>query len=259
MNFIVVGCGRVGSRLAYHLFKQGHQVTVVDSNETSFSLLPVDFRGRTMEGDALSQILLRRAGIEDADGLVMVTNSDLTNAVIGHVAKTYYQVPSVVVGNFEPRLRFVYDAFNLQVVSPSDWGAQRIEDLLYRLQARMVYSAGNGEVELYELTIPLTWEGRKLEELIGLAAVQPPVADFNHPLEKEDQDSQEGQEAFSIEGQGSTSAPDQAYRVAAMTRAGRAMLPEPDLVLKRGDLLLISATLEGMAFVRQRLEEPQEV
>ena len=126
----------------------------------------MDFRGRTLEGDALNQIILRRAGIETADGVVVVTNFDMTNAVIGHIAQTYYKVPSVVVGNFEPRYRYIYDAFNLQVVSPSHWGAQRIEELLYSLEARMVFSAGNGEVELYEFLIPQLWEDRPLNDLI---------------------------------------------------------------------------------------------
>ena len=39
MNFIVVGCGRVGAELCYHLFKGGHQVVVVDVNKESFNRL----------------------------------------------------------------------------------------------------------------------------------------------------------------------------------------------------------------------------
>lgn len=217
MNLIVIGCGRVGSELAFHLFKQGHQVCIVDQNEKAFLGLPMDFRGRTLEGDALNQIILRRAGIETADGVVVVTNFDMTNAVVGHIAQTYYKVPSVVVGNFEPHYRYIYDAFNLQVVSPSHWGAQRIEELLYSLEARMVFSAGNGEVELYEFLIPQAWEGRRLSELIPEEGCQP----------------------------------------SALTRAGRAMLPELDMTLKHGDLLLVSATLEGMTVLRQRLENQQ--
>ncbi len=219
MNIIVIGCGRVGSELAYHLFKQGHQVCVVDEDEKAFLSLPMDFRGRTMGGDALNQIVLRRAGMETADGVVVVTNSDMTNAVVGHIAQTVYQIPSVVVGNFEPRYRYIYDAFNLQVVSPSHWGAQRIEEMLYGQEARMVFSAGNGEVELYELLIPPQWEDRRVGEVILPESGSP----------------------------------------AALTRAGRAVLPQADTQLKQGDLLLVSATLEGIRRIRRRLDHPQEV
>jgi trk system potassium uptake protein TrkA len=219
MNLIVIGCGRVGSELAYHLFKQGHQVCIVDQNEKAFLGLPIDFHGRTLGGDALNQIILRRAGMETADGVVVVTNSDMTNAVVGHVAQTVYKVPSVVVGNFEPHYRYIYDAFNLQVVSPSHWGAQRIEEMLYGQEARMVFSAGNGEVELYELLVPPVWDGHFLRELI----------------------------------------PDQDCTPAALTRAGRAALPQLDMLLHQGDLLLVSATLEGIRDIRRRLESLQEV
>ena len=51
MNFIVLGCGRVGAELCYRLFKSGHQVVVVDSNRQAFNRLHADFRGRTLEGD----------------------------------------------------------------------------------------------------------------------------------------------------------------------------------------------------------------
>ena len=69
MNFIVVGCGRVGAELAFHLFRGGHQVVVVDSRKEAFNRLHPDFRGRTLEGEGLAESVLERAGIREADGL----------------------------------------------------------------------------------------------------------------------------------------------------------------------------------------------
>ncbi len=51
MNVIVVGCGRIGSELAFHLFQQGHTVVVLDKDQSAFKNLPPDFRGRTLSGD----------------------------------------------------------------------------------------------------------------------------------------------------------------------------------------------------------------
>ena len=218
MNLIVIGCGRVGSELAYQLFKQGHQVCVVDQDEKAFFELPLDFQGRRLTGDALNQIVLRRAGIDTADGVAVVTDSDMTNAVVGHIAQTVYKVPSVVVRNFETRYRYIYNAFNLQVVSPSHWGAQRIEEMLHGQEARLVFSAGNGEVELYELMIPSAWEGHRLAELI----------------------------------------PEEGCTPSALTRAGGAVLPQLDMLLQQGDLLLVSATMEGIWAIRGKLESLQE-
>jgi trk/ktr system potassium uptake protein len=218
MEVIVVGCGRVGSELAYRVYKKGHHVTVVDSNEASFQNLPADFRGRTVEGEALNQIVLRRAGIETADGLAAVTNLDTLNVAVAHVARTVYKVPNVVVRNYDSSLRGLPEAFGLQVVSSSSWGAQRVEEMLYHHEMRSVFSAGNGEVEIYEFTVPPVWDGHTLVEIL----------------------------------------PEQNCTPAALTRSGKAIMPGKATVLKVGDIVLVSATFDGIEGLRQRLEVAQE-
>ncbi len=213
MNFIIVGCGRLGAELAYRLFQQGHHIVVMDQNDTAFTNLPATFRGRTLPGDALNRGMLERAGIESADGLAAVTSSDSTNAVIAHIARTLYKIPRVVVRDYEPRFRAIYDAFSLQVISSIEWGAQRLEELLYHEDLRTVFSAGNGEVEIYELTVPQNWQGRSLKDVCPL------------------------QQAIPV----------------ALSRAGRAILPNPETRLEDGDVLQVSATLEGAKLLRQKI------
>ena len=166
MKYVVVGCGRLGAELAKRLSQQAHEVSVIDQRPESFHNLGADFRGRTIEGEVLNQHVLRRAGIERADGLATVTTSDSINVVVAHAARTLFQVPNVVARNYDPRRRPLFEAFGLQVISSTGWGAQRIEELLYHGGIRTVFSAGNGEVEVYELTIPAAWSGRRLGELL---------------------------------------------------------------------------------------------
>ncbi|HEX9837721.1 MAG TPA: TrkA family potassium uptake protein [Anaerolineales bacterium] len=219
MKFIVVGCGRVGSALCHHLYKSGHQIVAVDSNKDAFNRLHPDFRGRTLEGEGLAESVLERAGIREADGLAAVTNSDTLNAVVAHIAREVYNVPNVVARNYDPSLRTVLEAFGLQIVGSTSWGAQRIEELLMNPLQKMVYSAGNGEVEVYELQIPEEWNGRMVGELLG-------------PLK-------------------------QCYPV-ALSRAGRAFLPEPEMKLQTGDLLNVSSTFEGIGALTERLSKKAE-
>lgn len=219
MNFIVVGCGRVGSELAYRLFKSGHQVVVVDSNKESFNRLDPDFRGRTLEGEGLAENILERAGVKEAHGLAAVTNSDSLNAVVAHTARSFYNVPVVVARNYDPNLRVVIEAFGLQTVSSTFWGAQRVEEILINPTQRMVYSAGNGEVEVYEVGIPEAWVGRTLGELL-------------EPLQ-------------------------QCYPV-ALTRAGRSSLPDADMKLEAGDVINVSSTFEGIGALTARLSKKAE-
>jgi trk/ktr system potassium uptake protein len=214
MFVIVVGCGRVGSELAFGLFQAGHQVAVIDEVGTSFENLHPDYRGRTIEGEVLSEEVLKRSGIETADGLAAVTNSDSVNAVVGHVARTVYEVPNVVVRNYNPRWLPMHHAFGLQVVSSTGWGAQRIEELLANPAGRAVFSAGNGEVEIYEVVVPAGWAGRPVSELL------------------------QGGDCVA----------------AAVTRAGRSMLPTPEMLLEAGDVVHASATREGMDRLRRLVE-----
>jgi trk system potassium uptake protein len=130
MNIIVVGCGRVGAEVAYALFRKGHKVTVIDQDTSAFRNLPEDFRGLTMRGDVLTQDVLMRAGIENAQALAAVTPSDAVNTVLGHIARVVFKVPNVVVRNYDPRKRVLHEAFGLQVISPVTLGAMRIEEIL---------------------------------------------------------------------------------------------------------------------------------
>src|SRR4029078_1377017 len=100
---IVVGCGRVGAELAFRLYQRGHQVAVIDRVGRSCPTLDPAYRGRTIEGEVLSQDVLTRAGIEEADGLTAVTNSDAVNAVGGHMARELYHVRNVHVRHHRTR------------------------------------------------------------------------------------------------------------------------------------------------------------
>ena len=130
MHVIVVGCGRVGSELADELSRRGHDVTVIDHVGSSFQHLDPAWRGRTIEAEPLAEGVLERAGVAKAGALAAVTNSDAVNAVVAHVARTMYGVPSVVARNYDPRWRPLHEALGLQTVSSTAWGAQRIEELL---------------------------------------------------------------------------------------------------------------------------------
>ena len=219
MNFIIVGCGRVGAELCHHLYSSGHQVVAVDSNKEAFNRLHPDFRGRTLEGEGLAESVLEHAGIREADGLAAVTNSDTLNAVVAHTAREFYNVPNVVARNYDPNLRSVLEAFGLQIVGSTYWGAQRVEELLMNPMQKMVYSAGNGEVEVYEVRIPEEWDGHKLGELLNPLKYCYPVA---------------------------------------LSRAGRASLPEAETKLQTGDLLNVSSTFEGMGALTARLSKKAE-
>ncbi len=166
MKIIVVGCGRLGSDLAYKMFKQGHKVTVIDHSAESFRNLPPDFIGITMEDDVLARDVLRRAGIEKADAVAAVSNSDSTNAVVGQIASRVYHVPNVVVRTYDPKWQPLHEALNLPVVNSVSWGSNRIEELLSGAPLHSVLLPCNSHQGLFELSVPQEWKGISLETLL---------------------------------------------------------------------------------------------
>jgi trk system potassium uptake protein len=130
MYIIVVGCGRVGSDLAGRLSRQGHDVTVIDYVGSSFEHLDPEYRGRTIEAEPLAEGILEQAGIGHADALAAVTSSDTTNAVVARVARSVFNVPTVVSRNYDPRWLPLHEAMGHTVVSTSLWGSQRMEELV---------------------------------------------------------------------------------------------------------------------------------
>jgi trk system potassium uptake protein len=214
MRVIVFGCGRLGAELAYNLYKRGHEVSVIDNISASFNNLPADFQGHLVEGEALSQDVLHRAGIERADAIASVTNSDALNAITAYVAKFVYKVPNVLARNYDPHSRELLEYFGLQTVSSTSWGAQRMEELIFHSDIRTIFSAGNGEVELYEVVITDQWDGKTFNELIDCEDCLP----------------------------------------VSLTRAGRATIPNRETKVCTGDVVLISATFEGIEGLRRRLK-----
>src|SRR5215472_16180171 len=108
VKILIVGCGRVGSRLAQELDDEGHDVTIVDSNPDSFSrsasrgAFGDSFRGNFVVGDGTEADLLRRAGIEEADCFIAVTQGDNRNIMAAQIAKTVFHVDRVVCRIYDP-------------------------------------------------------------------------------------------------------------------------------------------------------------
>jgi len=211
MNIVIVGCGRVGVELALSLHLD-HAVSVIDREARSFDRLGLHFSGRTIQGHGMDRIALERAGIESADAVAAVTSSDNVNAIVARVARDVYRVNRVVARVYNPRRASIYEKLGLQTVSSSAWGAHRIEQLLIHPGMQSISSAGNGEVQVYEMIIPSEWSGRKLSEMIPVEHAIP----------------------------------------VAITRNGKGILPRAEIVLEPQDILQVSSTPEGVKILRER-------
>ena len=128
MKAIVVGCGRVGSAVAQQLLASGWDVTVLDENEDALGRLGETWTGGFVVGHGMDLTLLREAGIEEADAVVVTTDGDNTNLVIAQAAQKHFEVPTVIVRVLDPARAQFYATKGLQ---------HRLPDLVRDRDARV--------------------------------------------------------------------------------------------------------------------------
>jgi trk system potassium uptake protein TrkA len=213
MRVVVVGCGRVGSGLAYRLEMEGHRVTVVDRDRTAFRRLGAGFHGESVLGRALDRDLLEEVGIESADALAAVTGSDETNAVLARLAVHRFRVPRVIARLYEPRQADLYRRLGVSTVSPVAWSTARIADLLSLRDVAPITALGSGQVELLEAPLPPGMAGRQAGEL-------------------------------EISGE---------TRLVAVTRSGRTFLADAGTTLEAGDVVTVAVTTGSAVRLQQLL------
>src|SRR5579872_2520522 len=130
MKYIIVGCGRVGSTLAKFLVAEGHNVTVVDDNPAAFKRLGNRFTGQVELGTGIDAEVLRRAGAENADGFISVTNGDNRNVMAALIAQRMFKIKKIVARIYDPPRGELYRELGIETVCPTTVGAQIIRDKL---------------------------------------------------------------------------------------------------------------------------------
>jgi trk system potassium uptake protein len=140
MKAIVVGCGRVGSKVAKKLAKSGWDVTAIDEAEEALGRLGEDWPGGFIVGHGMDVKVLRDAGIEDTDAVVVATNGDNTNIVVGQVAQKRFGIDCTVVRILDPARAELYSTLGLRVVCPTssaiDVLTEAVKSCSVRPQAR---------------------------------------------------------------------------------------------------------------------------
>ena len=124
MYVIIMGCGRVGARLAQQLVTTGHEVMVMDMVPSAFERLGRDFAGSTMVGNGIDHDDLVKAGIERADAFAAVTQGDNRNIMASQIAKHIFKVPRVATRIYDPIRQDTFKALGLDAISPTVIGAQ---------------------------------------------------------------------------------------------------------------------------------------
>ncbi len=132
MKAVIMGCGRVGARVASLLDHTGNDVTVIDVDSRAFQRLPTTFGGDTIIGTGIDEDVLRRAGIEEADAFIAVSNGDNRNIMAAQVARLVFNVPEVVCRIYDPVREDTYRRLGLTTVCPTTTISAMILDSVMR-------------------------------------------------------------------------------------------------------------------------------
>src|SRR5919201_6615974 len=130
MKALVIGCGRVGSSIALQLDREGWEVTAVDEKEEALSRLGDHWSGGFVLGHGMDTEVLREAGIEDADAVVVATDGDNTNIVIGQVAQKRFGIECTVVRILDPARADFYAQRGLRTVCPTSTAIDVLTDVV---------------------------------------------------------------------------------------------------------------------------------
>ena len=127
MKIVIMGCGRVGAQIARLLEQDGHEITVLDTDAYSFRRLPHDFSGTALLGNGMDEEVLRRAGIEEADVFVAMTQGDNRNVMAAQIAKHIFNVPRVISRIYDPLRQEMYDTLGIEAFSPTTIFAELVK------------------------------------------------------------------------------------------------------------------------------------
>ncbi|MBD5130397.1 MAG: TrkA family potassium uptake protein [Ruminococcaceae bacterium] len=119
MNVLVIGCGMVGSALAQTLDEMGHDVSVIDKNETRFDALSPKFGGFTTTGVPIDRDVLKRAGIQTCDALFAVTAQDDMNIMVSQLARQTFKVPKIFARITDIEKGKVFEQLGVNIICPT--------------------------------------------------------------------------------------------------------------------------------------------
>ena len=201
MHIVIMGCGRVGSTLAYILEERDNSIAIIDRNPEAFRRLRSSFKGERVTGIGFDRAVLIQAGIERADAFAAVSSGDNSNIIAARVARETFGVLRVAARIYDPRRAEVYERLGIPTVATVRWTADQMLRKLLPEGAEPLWRDPTGKIVLAEVAFSPAWIGEPVKAL----------------------------QASSM------------TRIAFIDRLGQAFVPDPGTVLQEGDVIHVVA------------------
>ena len=185
LNIIIVGCGKVGRALVEQLSKEGHYITIIDKNPEKIQSLTNLYDIMGIVGNGASYSVQMEAGIEDADLIISVTDSDELNMLCCTVAKQVGDCSAIArvrTPDYSKEVSYLRDKLGLaMIINPELEAAKEAARILYLPTALEINSFAHGQAELIKIKVPegntidgmtIAHLGRKIAPNILICAVE---------------------------------------------------------------------------------------
>ena len=220
LNIIIVGCGKVGMTLVERLSREGHDISVIDKNASKVQNVTNLYDVYGVIGNGASFTVQMEAGIEHADILISVTDSDELNLLCCLVAKRAGNcevIARVRTPDYSEEAAYLKEKLGLaMMINPEQESANAIARILYLPTALDVAPFARGHAEMVRIKLPR-----------GNVLVGKKIAELSQELSG-------------------------AVLICAVERNGEVYIPDGSFALAQGDVIsFISPVRDGKKFLKR--------
>ena len=168
MFVVIVGCSEIGYHLTKALLATGHEVVIIERDQTRYQLLADELGSVALRGDGTDEMTLKNAGASRADVFVAVTGRDETNLVACQMTKHIFQVPRTMAVIKDSKNEPVFHVLGVDVVvNATHQILTSLEEGIPGRPMLHLMNLGTTGMELVSVSIPddAGVVGRRLEEL----------------------------------------------------------------------------------------------
>ena len=220
LRIIIVCIGKVGQTLVDRLSKEGHDIIIIDKDPDMITYMTNLYDIMGIVGNGASYSIQMDAGIEDADLLIAVTESDELNLLCCTIAKRVGDCAAIArvrTPDYSKEVSYLQEKLGLaMIINPEFEAAREISFILSLPTSLEVNSFAHGQAEMVEFKIE---QGNMLEGLM--------IKDLNSKV--------------------STN-----VLIAAVKRSSEVYIPAGDFVLQAGDIISV---VGSRRFARSFLNE----
>lgn len=157
MQILIVGCGNVGQTLVQQLSKEGHNITVIEEKNAVLQDVVNSYDVMGIVGNGASYSIMKDAGIDKAELMIAVTDSDELNLLCCLIAKkagNCHTIARVRNPIYKKEINFIKEELGLSmVINPEETAANEAERLLKLPSATKIETFARGRAELVKLVI----------------------------------------------------------------------------------------------------------